>query len=107
MAAATSRWARIATLDLNLGKQLFHTDCHAHLLLPMQERYGDRIRIETFTEEHLFTLESFDPQLTVGDIVSEFGLTDYLAYIDRSARKQAAARSARPSLPQGRELADG
>ena len=107
VAAATSRWGRIATLDLNLDKQLFHTDCHAQLLLPMQERYGDRIRIETFTEEHLFTLESLDPLLSMGDIVSEFGLTDYLAYIDRSARRQAAARSARPAMPQGRELADG
>jgi predicted amidohydrolase len=99
VAAATSRWGRIATLDLNLEKQLFHTDCHAHLLLPMQERYGDRVRIETFTEEHLFTLESLDPQLSIGDIVSEFGLTDYLAYIDRSARKQEAARSNRPPAP--------
>lgn len=102
--AATSRWGRIATQDLNLDKRLFHTDFHAHLLLPMQERYGDRIRIESLTEEHLFTLESLDPQLSVEDVVSEFDLTDYQAYIDRSARKQRTARQ--PTL-QRRELAGG
>jgi hypothetical protein len=107
VAAATSRWGRIATLDLNLDKQLFHTDCHAHVLVQMQERYGNRIRIETFTKEHLFTLESLDPQLSVGDIVSEFGLTDYRAYIERSARKQRVARPSMARAAQQRELADG
>ena len=48
-----------------------------------------------------------DPQLSVGDIVSEFGLTDYHAYIERSARKQRVARPSMARTAQLRELADG
>ena len=59
--AQTSRWGRLAFHDLNLDKRLFHTDGQQHQLVPLLTRYGSRIRIESFTEEHLFTLESVDP----------------------------------------------
>ena len=58
--AQTSRWGRLAFHNLNLDKRLFHTDGQHQQIVPMQTRYGDRIRIESFTEEHLFTLESLD-----------------------------------------------
>jgi hypothetical protein len=100
-----SRWCRIGVHELNLDARLFHTDLHAHLLLPIQTRYGNRIRIETFTEEHLFTLESLDKNLSVDDMVAEFGLTDYKTYLARSARIQSAAR---PRVAgKRRELTDG
>jgi hypothetical protein len=54
------------------------------------------VRIETFTEEHLFTLASTDPALPVSQIVDEFGLTDYETYIAECTTAQAAARSGLP-----------
>lgn len=102
--AKTSRWCRIGVHELNLDARLFHTDFHAHLLLPIQTRYGNRIRIETFTEEHLFVLESLDKNLSVDDVVAEFGLTDYKTYLARSARIQSAARA---RAGKRRELTDG
>lgn len=81
--ASTSRWGRIACCDLNLDKRLFHTDLQMDKILAIQTRYGQRIHLETFTEEHLFTLESRDPALSVDDIVAEFNLIDYATYIAR------------------------
>jgi hypothetical protein len=90
--AQTSRWGRLAVYDLNLDKRLFHTDGQMHQLLPMQTRYGRRVRIESFTEEHLFTLESLDPDLPVDEVIREFGLTEYRRFLDRSTKAQGTAR---------------
>ena len=92
--AQTSRWGRLAVCDIDLDKRLFHTDDQAKQILPIQTRYGDRVRIETFTEEHLFTLESTDPTLDIEMVVQEFGLVDYQTYIDRCTQAQQAARGA-------------
>jgi beta-ureidopropionase len=86
--ASTSRWGHLAVCDLNLDKRLFHTDGQHQHILPMQALYGPRIRLETFTEEHLFALESNDPTLSVDDIIAEFGLVEYRTYIERCTRMQ-------------------
>jgi predicted amidohydrolase len=93
---STSRWGRIATCDLNLDKRLFHTDLQSGKLLAIQTRYGERICLETFTEEHLFTLESSDPDLSIDQVIAEFGLVDYQSYINRctTVREQAQVSSA-------------
>jgi predicted amidohydrolase len=91
--AETSRWSRLVLYDLNLDKRLFHTNGHEHQLLELQARYGSRIRIESFTDEHVFTLESIDPVLPIDEIVRDFGLVDYRAFIDRCTDVQIAARS--------------
>jgi len=79
----TSRWQRLALLELNLDRELFHTDGQAHRLVEIQERYGTAVRLRTFTEEHLFTLESLEPGLTVRDVAAEFRLETYRDYIRR------------------------
>lgn len=89
--AQTSRWGRLALHDLNLDKRLFHTDGQQHQLIPLLTRYGSRIRIESFTEEHLFTLESIDPELQVDEVIQAFQLVEYKKFLDRCARIQAAA----------------
>jgi predicted amidohydrolase len=88
----TSRWSRLAVHRLSLDKRVFHTDQQAHLLLPIQARYGDRIRLDSLTEEHLFTIESLAPDLEVDQVIREFGLVDYRAYLDRCERSQDRAR---------------
>ena len=94
--AQTSRWGRLAVHDLNLDKRLFHTDGQMHRLVPMQTRYGSRIRIESFTEEHLFTLESLDPSLSVEEVIREFELVEYGAFLNRCSTVQVAARDKIP-----------
>src|SRR5271157_4218074 len=85
---------RLALHELNLTMRLFHTDCHAHLLLPIQGQYGSRIRLQTFTEEHLFTLESMDKTLSLDEVVAKFGRIDIDTYIQRSECNQDSARAA-------------
>ena len=63
----------------------------------MQTRYGDRIRIESFTEEHLFTLESLDETLPVDSVIREFRLTEYKPFLARCEKVQVANRSRRRS----------
>jgi predicted amidohydrolase len=90
--AQTSRWSRLAVQRLSLNKRVFHTDQQAHFLLPIQVRYGDRVRVESFTEEHIFTIESLSPDLEVDEVIREFGLVEFNAYLQRCERRQDKAR---------------
>jgi predicted amidohydrolase len=90
--AQTSRWGRLAFHNLNFEKKLFHTDGQHQQIVPIQTRYGDRIRIESFTEEHLFTLESLDESLSVDNVIREFRLTEYKPFLARCERAQVANR---------------
>ena len=93
---STSRWGRLATCELDLDKRVFHTDGQMDKILPIQARYGTRLKVETFTEEHLFTLESRDPQLDVEQVVEEFGLVDYPTYLSRCTTAQLRSRAPLP-----------
>jgi len=85
-ATLTSRWQRVGFLELNLDRALFHTDNQMHTLIAIQGKYGARVRLKTFTEEHLFTLESMDADLALADVVAEFQLETYRDYIDRCSK---------------------
>lgn len=99
--AQSSRWGRLALGRLSLDKRVFHTDQQAHLLLPIQSRYGNRVRIESFTEEHIFTIESLSPDLEVDEVVREFGLVEFKAYLERCTRRQMSVRRQRSDgVPQ-------
>ncbi len=91
--AQTSRWGRLAVHSLNFEKRLFHTDGQHQQIVPIQTRYGDRVRIESFTEEHLFTLESVDPTLPVDAVMREFKLVEYKPFLDRCTKAQVANRA--------------
>jgi predicted amidohydrolase len=82
----TSRWQRVGFLELNLDRALFHTDNQMHKLIAIQAKYGASVRLKTLTEEHLFTLESLDPDIALSDIVAEFQLETYRDYIDRCSK---------------------
>ena len=91
--AQSSRWNHLASHNLNLDKRLFHTDGQMQQILPIQARYGQRIRLEAFTDEHLFTLESNDPELPVEQIIEEFGLVDYESFLALCTAVQERARA--------------
>jgi len=79
----TSRWQRLGYVEINLDRDLFHTDNQMHKLIEIQARYGNAVRLKTFTEEHLFMLEAVDPHLTVKEIIEAFDLETYRRYIAR------------------------
>jgi beta-ureidopropionase len=81
--ASTSRWSRVAACDLNLDRELFHTDMQMDKIAQVQARYGAGVAIRTYTEEHLIVIESLVPGVSVRDIMDEFGLVSYRDYIAR------------------------
>jgi predicted amidohydrolase len=99
IAAETSRWSQLALAELDLDKRLFHTDGQAQHILAMQARYGSAIRVESFSEEHVFTLESRDPALSLDEVIAAFGLVEYEAYIARCTAAQQEARRPLASAP--------
>ncbi|HVC35109.1 MAG TPA: carbon-nitrogen hydrolase family protein [Chloroflexota bacterium] len=98
---STSRFSRLATLEIDLEKQVFHTDQNASKLLDMTTRLGRRVTMETFTEEHVFTVQSNDQSLSVADIIKEFGLEPFRAYHARAEQVQDQARSTSAMGPHG------
>jgi beta-ureidopropionase len=94
---STSRWGRLAVCQLDLDKRLFHTDGQAEKILLIQKRYGPNVRVETFTEEHLFTLEACDNSFDVQKIVDEFSLVEYPTYLSQSTKAQERSRAALPT----------
>jgi hypothetical protein len=97
--ASTSRWSRVAACDLNLDRELLHTDLQIDKIAQIQARYGSDVLVKTYTEEHLILIESLAPGLCVRDIMREFGLVSYRDYIERCTELrnetigQAALRS--------------
>ncbi|MCX5516587.1 hypothetical protein C3941_25570 [Kaistia algarum] len=92
--AATSRWGRLTSWDFDTGKRWLHTDGQGEAILAVQKTYGDRLRVETFGEEHVFSIESRDPALAADDVVREMGLVTIEDYISRCDAAQRAGRRA-------------
>jgi hypothetical protein len=83
---STSRWNRIACAELNLDRELFHTDLQMNKIADIQKKYGDSICIKVFHEEHLFLLENNMVDKKIDDIIQEFKLIPYDKYIERCSK---------------------
>jgi beta-ureidopropionase len=93
------QWAAAA---LPLGKRLFEIDFHVKKVREIQQKYGSRVEVVWLHDDDWFTLASLDPDLTVEDIMSEFGLTPLDNYRARAAAaidkaRAAAATKAKPA----------
>ena len=89
---STSRWGRLTSWDFDPGKRWLHTDGQGEKILSVQAAYGERLRIETFGEEHLFSIESRDPALSVDEVVRAMDLVTLEDYIARCDAAQRATR---------------
>ena len=82
--ASTSRWHRLATATIDLEKELFHIDDQVEKLFRVQQELGHRAEVRALTEEHVFTLESHDPEWPVARIKAHFGLENFRDYHARA-----------------------
>lgn len=80
---STSRWNRIAYAELNLDREIYHTDQQMDKILTLQEKFGKDLTVRAFTEEHLFMVTNYRQDCTIKDIEKEFGLVSYADYIQR------------------------
>ncbi|MCI0420207.1 MAG: carbon-nitrogen hydrolase family protein, partial [Acidobacteria bacterium] len=73
--ASSGQYQQWAGAALPLGKRLFETDYHVDKVREIQQKYGSKVAVTWFHDDSWFTLASLDPDLTVEDVISEFGLT--------------------------------
>ncbi|MBI3694958.1 MAG: hypothetical protein HY238_08990 [Acidobacteria bacterium] len=83
-------WAGFA---LPIGKRLFEIDYHVDKVRRIQQKYGRKVEVVWFHDDDWFTLASLDPDLTVEDIMQEFGLTPLDGYRLRATKAIDDARA--------------
>lgn len=83
---STSRWSRVVFWNLNLDREIYHTDQQMQTVAEIQKKYGDRVPVKTLTEEHLMLIENDLPGKSVADIAQEFDLVTYKDYIQQCTR---------------------
>ena len=81
-----------AQATIQLGKRLFEIDYHVGKMREVEKKYGPRVQVQWYHDEDWFTLASVDPNLSVEEIVAEFGLVPKRQYHARCEAAMDAAR---------------
>lgn len=90
--AKTEKPSRWAWARIDLERTVFHLDYQEEKIPAIKSRYGDGIKVESFTPEGWFTLEPADDGVSIPQVMKEFGLVTYRDYIKRAAGAQKKAR---------------
>jgi len=64
----------------------------------IQQKYGSGVEVVWYNEDDWFTLASLDPELTLEEVIAEFGLTpldDYRARATRAIDSACAGAAAK------------
>ncbi len=88
----TDRFSYWVWEDINIDRTVFHWDYQGDRIKKIIEKYGDKVKIETFGDEAIFTIEVFDKNLSIEKIKKEFNLVTYEEYIKRATEKQDRKR---------------
>ncbi len=81
---------------INFDAVTLFADCNQDKMRDVQRHYGRRVRIRFNQPNCLFTLESRSVDLSVNEIMRDFGLIsrrDYFAQLDPCTRERAAAKA--------------
>lgn len=92
--ATTGKFQTWAGAVLPVGKRIFETDYHVGKMRAISKKYGGRVRVTWYHDDDLVSLASLDPDLTVDDLIEEYGLTPHPAYIRRAQQAQDDRRPA-------------
>jgi len=110
VSSAGSRWSRIYDITgdvlamsgyyqrwagavLPIERRLFEIDFHVGKMRQLQQKYGAKVDIRWYHDDDWVTLASLDPELTMQQLMQEFGLTPLTAYISRAGRAVDEART--------------
>ncbi len=88
--ASSGHYQHWAAAVLPLGKRLFEIDFHVEKMRRIETKYGSRVQITWLHDDDWVTLASLDRDLTVEDLITEFGLTpldDYRIRADKAVRE--------------------
>jgi predicted amidohydrolase len=101
--ASSGKYQEWAEAALPLGKRLFEIDYNAEKVQLMQQKYGSKIQVVWFHDSDWFTLASLDPNLTVEDLIAEYGLTPLAEYLVRCTKVIDRARAEATGQAQPRK----
>jgi len=74
----------LASAVINMDRCQFHLDYNGPRLREVFAKYGQGVEVEIWRPEAHFTLASLMDDVTVDDIVAEFELEPWVAYLDRA-----------------------
>jgi predicted amidohydrolase len=100
--ASSGKYQDWAGAAIPLGKRLFEIDYNAPKAQEIQEKYGSRVEVTWYHDTDWFTLASLDADLSVEDLIREYGLTPLDEYIARATKAINQARGAAQGKVQGR-----
>jgi predicted amidohydrolase len=88
---AESTYEELIARRINLDRRLLHMDYNWDKMDAMLEKYGTGLSFEYFTREACYTVASERDDLTVDDLIREFGLMERRAYWERANQVRADA----------------
>lgn len=92
--ASTGTYQEWAGAEVPLGKRLFEIDeNNDEKARQILRKYGSRVQVVWYHDSDWFTLASLDPDLTVQDLIAEYGLVPLDEYIARSTKTIEEARA--------------
>jgi predicted amidohydrolase len=98
-----STYEGVAVARINLDRRLLHTDFNREKWDAMLARYGTGISLRFYTREGKFALGSELPDVTVDDLMREFGLEPLDDYLNRArAHRDACLERRRQRLQAAR-----
>lgn len=86
----------IASAVINMDRQFFHLDGNQNKFPDILRKYGPGVEIVINYPEAHFTLASNMDDVTVNDLINEFGLEPWLDYLDRARGVRANALAKNP-----------
>lgn len=91
---AESTYEALIARRINLDRKLLHMDYNWDKMDAMLEKYGPGISFEFFTREACYAVASEREDITVDDLIREFGLEERPAYFRRANEARARALAA-------------
>jgi len=102
--AQSSAYQKILTRTLNLDRRVLHIDENHRHWPAIKAKYGPGVEIDVATPEAVFALISHLPEITIQDLISEFGLETRTEYFDRANRiREDALRRLDRAVPDARQ----
>lgn len=96
--AEGSEWNGLALATIDLDTTLFHIDNQFQKLEKLQADLGEKVTIQGFTQENIFTLTSHDDAWPISRICETYGLVTFKDY---HAQAEALQKEWRKKYPTG------
>jgi predicted amidohydrolase len=90
--ATTGRYQPYAAAALPIGRRLFEVDFNHPKARAIMQKYGPKVEVVWHHDDDWFTLASLAPDLTVDELIAEYGLTPLDEYRVRAKKAVDQAR---------------